>query len=162
VMDQLHDLHAVALPQTMIASEIEALKQQMLQQFQMYAAKEQPDLPDDLFTDQAERRVSVGLIVRQIVDKAELEPDADRVKERIETMAQQYAEPQQVVNWYYSNHEQLHQIEMAVLEEQVIEHVLDNAAVEKVQSNYEDIMAGTAIQTPEAEDGEDDTAEPED
>ena len=152
VMDQLHELHTVQLPQTMIKAEIDALKQQMLQQFQMYAAgKDQPELPDDMFVEQAERRVSVGLIVKEIVASAELEADAERVKARIETMAEQYAEPQQVINWYYSNPEQLQQIEMAVLEEQVVDHVLESATVETIASSYEEVISGNAVKPAEAE-----------
>jgi trigger factor len=161
VMDQLHALHTIQQPQAMIKSEIDALKQQMLQQFQMYGANQaQPELPDELFTEQAERRVSVGLIVKEIVGRAELEADTERVKARIDTLAEQYDDPQQVVNWYYSNQEQLQQIEMAVLEEQVVEHVLDAATVVEVASNYEEIIAGNAVKTAETEEVEDaETAE---
>ena len=64
VMDELHRLHSVQLPQAMVSQEIQNQKQQMLQQFQMYGQGGQApdiDLPDDLFTEQAEKRVSVGL-----------------------------------------------------------------------------------------------------
>ena len=153
VMDQLNELHSLQLPQAMISREIEVLKGQMLQQFQMYGAQPggQPDLPDDLFQEQAERRVTVGLIVNEIVSAAEIEPDPDKVRERVETMAEQYAEPQQVINYYYSNAEQLQQIEMAVLEDQVVEHILQEATVESLPSSYADIISGKAIPEPEPE-----------
>lgn len=151
VMDQLNELHTVQLPKAMIDREIEVLKGQMLQQFQMYGAQPggQPDLPDELFSEQAERRVAVGLVVNEIVSDAGVEPDPDKVRERIETLSEQYAEPQQVINYYYSNAEQLQQIEMAVLEDQVVEHILGQATVEELLSNYADIIAGKAI--PEAD-----------
>jgi trigger factor len=151
VMDQLNELHTVQLPQAMIDREIEVLKGQMLQQFQAYGAQPggQPDLPDELFQEQAERRVAVGLIVNEIVSDASIEPDADKVRERVETLSEQYAEPQQVINYYYSNPEQLQQIEMAVLEDQVVEHILGESTVEIVESNYTDIISGKAIPEPE-------------
>jgi len=100
----------------------------------------------------------IGLIVNRIVETAELIADPDTVRERIEVLAQPYAEPQQVINYYYSNADQLRQIEMAVLEDKVIDHVVARAVVEIVPSNYADIIAGTAIaadadkdaQSPEA------------
>jgi trigger factor len=163
VMDQLHRLHNVQLPKALIANEIQSLRQQMLQQFQMYGARaQQPELPDELFREQAERRVAVGLVVNEIVTSAKLEASAERVRERIEVMASEYAEPQQVVNWYYGNPEQLQQIEMAVLEDEVVDHVLSSAQVEPVPSSYQDVMAGKAIAEPEAETGaetDDDDAE---
>lgn len=145
VMDQLNALHDVPLPGALVKSEVDALRQQMLQQFRMYGGANQPTLPDELFREQAERRVTVGLVVNEIVKKAEIRADADRVRARIEETAEGYAEPQQVVNWYYSNQEQLQQVEMAVLEEQVVEHVLDAAQVEVVASSYQDIVSGKAV-----------------
>jgi trigger factor len=151
VMDQLAALHDLTLPNAMVAREIDALRQQMLQQFQMYGAQGmQPDLPAELFQEQAERRVKVGLVVNELVSTQDLQADPERVRERIETMAEGYAEPQQVINWYYSNQEQLEQIQMAVLEDQVVDHVLDQARVETVVSNYRDVISGKALE-PEAD-----------
>jgi len=148
VMDQLHELHTLLLPRTMIAREIEALKNQMLQQFrtpEQNATAPDIDLPDDLFQAQAEKRIAVGLIVNEVVSAASLEPDGDRVKARIEMLAAAYAEPEQVVNYYYGNAEQLQQIEMAVLEDQVIDHILDKAEVEIIEASYSSVISGTAI-----------------
>jgi len=150
VMDQLSALHEVALPSAMVARETDVLRQQMLQQFQMYGAQgAQPELPGELFQEQAERRVKVGLVVNEIVSSQGLQVDPEKVRERIQTLAEGYAEPQQVVNWYYSNQEQLQQIEMAVLEEQVVDYVLEKATVESVASTYQDVISGKAIESEE-------------
>ncbi len=150
VMDQLSVLHEVALPSAMVARETDVLRQQMLQQFQMYGAQgAQPELPSELFQEQAERRVKVGLVVNEIVSSQGLQVDPEQVRERIQTLAEGYAEPQQVVNWYYSNQEQLQQIEMAVLEEQVVDYVLEKATVERVASTYQDVISGKAIESEE-------------
>ena len=77
-----------------------------------------------------------------------LKSDPVKVRERIEDIAKTYVQPEQVINWYYSNKNQLSQIEMAVLEDQVVEHILENADVSEVHSNYEDIMAGRAVPQP--------------
>ena len=154
VMDELHKLHTVQLPKAMVSQEIQNQKQQMLQQFQMYGQNgEAPeiDLPDDLFADQAEKRVSVGLIVNEIVTSANLVADEERVKARVEQLAAGYADPAQVVSYYYSNPEQLQQIEMAVLEEQVVDHILEQAAVEVVSTSYQDAISGAAIAAEEKE-----------
>ena len=157
VMDQLNELHTVQLPGAVVKNEIQALKDQMLQQFQMYGqqgAGNQIDLPDDLFTEQAERRVTVGLIVNEVVSEAGLTADPERVKQRIEEMAAGYAEPQQVINYYMSNAEQRQQIEMAVLEDQVVDHILEQASIEEVVSNYNDVISGAAIAPEEAAESE--------
>jgi trigger factor len=101
-----------------------------------------PELPDALFEEQAARRVAIGLVVREVIDQAKLQTDPARVRERIERIAEPYAEPRQVVQWYYANPEQLETVEMAVLEDQVVEHVLAAASVDVIKSSYADVMAG--------------------
>ncbi|HEY6597948.1 MAG TPA: trigger factor [Pseudomonadales bacterium] len=110
-----------------------------------------PDLPDELFRAEAERRVKVGLVVNELINVHGLKSDPVKVRERIEEIAKTYVQPEQVINWYYSNQNQLSQIEMAVLEDQVVEHILENADVSEVHSNYEDILAGRAVPQPDAD-----------
>jgi trigger factor len=158
VMEQLHALHTVQLPQVMVAREADQLRQQMMQQFRMYGANGQPDLPQELFREQAERRVAVGLIVNEIVRSAGLKVDSAAVRARVESLAEGYAEPRQVIDWYYNNAEQLEQIELSVLEELVVNHVVSQAQVENVPSNYRDIVSGKAL-TPPAADADKDEVE---
>jgi trigger factor len=159
VMDQLFELHEVQLPKALVRDEVQSLRQQMLQQFQMYGGSRQPELPDELFSDRAARRVALGLVVNELVSSAGIKADADKVRKHIEQLAEGYAEPQQVINWYYGNPEQLQQIEMAVLEEQVVDHVLAKAKVESVPSSYQDIVAGKALPGMADASGEESSAE---
>lgn len=157
VMDQLDKLHDIQLPRALVQSEIGQLKQQMMQQFQMPQGASMPDLdlPDELFTEQAERRVKLGLVMNEIVQSQSITADADKVRERIETMAASYADSEQVVNYYYSNPEQLNQIEMAVVEDQVVDWLLENGQVSAVQSSYQEIIEGKAVPAgPDATDGD--------
>jgi trigger factor len=147
-MDQLNTLHKIQLPRVMVEREMQNLRQQMLQQFRMYGAGGQPDLPLDLFKEQAERRVNVGLVVNEIISSAKLKAEPAQVRARVERMAEGYAEPQQVISWYYGNPEQLEQIEMSVLEDQVVEHVLAAAKIEAVPSSYQDVVSGRAATPP--------------
>lgn len=142
VMDGLLNANSVDVPKALVASEIDALRGQMMQQFG--GAAENMDLksilPDDMFTEQAERRVSLGLIVGELVKKEELKVDADAVKAMVEEMASTYQDPEEVVNYYYSNRELLAGVESAVLEDQVVDFILDKAKVEEVKSEYEDVI----------------------
>jgi trigger factor len=146
VLDALEQTHEVPLPAAMVAREITGLREQMMQQMAQYAqGNEVPQFPDDMFDDEARRRVTVGLIVNEIIRTASLEADPDRVRERIEELAKPYGQPEQVINWYYSNEQQLNQVQMAVLEDQVVDHVLECAQVEELESSYEDIVAGRVL-----------------
>jgi len=107
-----------------------------------------PELPDNLFRSEAERRVKVGLVVNELISAHGLKADPTRVRQRVEDIASTYVQPEQVINWYYSNEAQLSQIEMAVLEDQVVDHILENASVSEIDSNYEDVIGGRAIPQP--------------
>ena len=142
VMDKLIEAHEVDLPKALVAGEVEALRNQMMQQF----GGAQPNmdlqslLPDDMFTEQAERRVALGLIVGEVVKSAEIKVDGDRVREMVEEMASTYQDPEEVVNYYYSNQQMLASVESVVLEDQVVDHILDNAKVTETESTYEDVI----------------------
>jgi trigger factor len=152
VMKELDRLHEVQLPAALVQREIQNLRQQMLEQMQIRGGNRLPDLPDNLFEDEARRRVKLGLIINQIVDNEGLEADPARVRARIEQLAESYPQPQQVIEFYYGNERQLQQIEMSVLEDQVIDRVVEKAHITEVPSSFEDIISGkVGPDAPEAE-----------
>jgi trigger factor len=139
-MDGLVNLHEFDLPAALVTQEIQRMRQQMMQQFGGGQQFDPSILPDDLFKEQAERSVRLGLVVRAILDKNEIKADADKVKARVEEIAEQYEKPEEVVSWVYSNPQQLQQIEGAVLEEQVVDLVLESAKVEEKTMPYQDAV----------------------
>ncbi|MEC7414323.1 MAG: trigger factor [Pseudomonadota bacterium] len=150
VMDGLSKIHEFLLPDDVVRREIQALKDQMLSQFQMPQGQApQLDLPDELFKDQAEQRVRVGLVVNEIIVKHELKADPELVDAQLQTIAEPYDEPDQVINWYRSNPEQMQNIEMGVLEDQVVDLILSQSAVEDVVASYADVLSGAAIADPD-------------
>ena len=54
-----------------------------------------------------------------------------------------------MINWYRSNPEQMQNIEMGVLEDQVVDLILSQSAVEDVVASYADVLSGAAIADPE-------------
>ena len=140
VMDGLAGQHEFDLPEPLISQEVDRMRQQMAQQFGGGQQFDASMLPAELFKDQAERSVRLGLVMRAILDKHELQADAERVKTRVEEIASQYDQPEEVVNYVYSNPQQLQQIEGAVLEDQVVDLVLESAKVEEKSQSYQDAV----------------------
>jgi trigger factor len=144
VMDAMVDAHTdLQLPQALMKQEITVLKRQMVQQFGGAAESLDIDslLPDDMFTEQAERRVRLGLVLNEYISSNELKADADKVKETIEGFASTYEDPQEVINYYYSNDQQLQEIQAMVLEETVVEQLLEQAVVTEKQCSYKEVMS---------------------
>ncbi len=160
VMDGLAKIHDFLLPHAVVHREIHTLKDQMLSQFQMGPQAQAPELPDELFQDQAEKRVKVGLIINEVISREHLEVDAAQVDARLQELAQSYGEPDQVIAFYRNNPQQMQSIEMGVLEDQVVDHILSVATVTTVDASYDDIVSGVAFADPEAEAADDDPADP--
>lgn len=148
VMDALIESHTTELPKALINSEIDALRNQMLQRFggqkQNFDVKSL--LPDTMFQEEAERRVTLGLIVGEIVKSAKLKPDAKRVKAMIDDIASTYQDPNEVVEYYNANPELMSGVESAALEDQVVEHILAQAKVVEQESTYDEIIKANANQ----------------
>jgi trigger factor len=92
----------------------------------------------------------VGLIVNEVISASKLVADSDKVEVKLQELAASYGEPDQVVEWYRSNPEQMGNIEMSVLEDQVVDHIISDAEVEEVVASYADVISGSAI-APEPE-----------
>jgi trigger factor len=152
VLNELHRIHDVQMPASMVAAEITAQKQQMAERMRDYArGGTLPDMPDDLFRAQAERRVKLSLVLNAIIEQRGLTADGARVRARIEQIAKPYAQPEQVVAWYYSQERELRQIELSVLEDQAVEHVLASARVTEEPSDYQTVIRG-AVQADRGHD----------
>ncbi len=140
VMDGLSETNEVDLPQSLIDQEVSRMRQEVVQQLGEGAQLDPSMLPAEMFSKQAQKRVKLGLIVSSIVDTNNLEANADKVRETIEEMASSYQEPEQVINYYYSNEQQLNQIQNMVLEEQIVEFVLETAKVTDKTVSYDEAV----------------------
>ena len=155
IMDGLVDSTEISVPKALVNDEIDRMRQDMVRQFGGGQQFDASMLPAELFEDQSIRRVQLGLIVNAIVEKNNMVVDADRVREKIEEIASSYEQPEQLVNYYYSNEEQLKQVQSLVMEEQVVESILSEAEVTDQEMPYEE-----AIKPPEqAEQAEDEAAQ---
>ena len=65
-----------------------------------------------------------------------------KIKEIIEERAKNYKEPQQVINYFYSDEEQLKNIESISLEEQVVDLLTSSAKSNEEELTYEECISG--------------------
>lgn len=144
VMDAVVDAHAdLEIPAALVGQEINAMRNQMMQQFggmQNQNLDLKSILPDDMFKEQAERRVKLGLLIAEMISKFDLKADSAKVKSFIEDIASTYQDPEEVINYFYSENEQLASVESRVLEDQVVEKLLESANVEEKPSSYQDAL----------------------
>ncbi len=138
VMDGLLSVNEFDIPKALISDEVERLKSQFSER--LPAGTEVGKLGDDMFTDEASRRVRLGLIIAEIVKINEIKPDSDLVRTRIESAASTYQDPQQVIDYYYNNPEMMQNVEGLVLEQQVCDWVLNQAKVNEIDKSFKEVM----------------------
>ncbi|MFT7288220.1 MAG: trigger factor [Halieaceae bacterium] len=147
VMDTLFETYAeLEIPTSLIAQETEALRNQMFQQFGGAGASAKDLdlkslLPDEMFAENASRRVKLGLVLAELITHFELRTDPEALRAAVEEIASTYQDPEEVVNWYYANQQQLSSVESKILEDQVVERLLESAAVTEMPCNYQDAIA---------------------
>ncbi|MFT6103471.1 MAG: trigger factor [Granulosicoccus sp.] len=145
VMDQLIEANKVDMPSALIASETEALRNQMMQQFGGMQQNKDLDLksllPDEMFKEQADRRVGLGLLLSEVVKDNKLTVEADRVTSTIEELAATYDDPQEVINYYNQNPQLKSGIESSVLEDMVVDLILEKATITEKTVTYEDAVS---------------------
>ena len=153
LMDALISDLDVAIPAALMSNEIQQLKHQTVQQMGGGQGFDPHSMPVDLFREQAKRRVTLGLILGEVISQQSIQADADKVRDAVEEIAATYESPEEVVKWYYSNEEQLQGIESSVIEDQVFDYIIEQAQVSDKEVSYQDVIK------PESQGGEaEDTA----
>lgn len=144
--DALVDKNEFDVPNAMLAAEIDRQRNLMLQRFaQQFGANpntfDKNMLPDELFEDQALRAVRLGVLVGQIIDKQKLEVDQERVTAFIAEAAENYEDPNEVIEYFTKDKQERAGIEAVVLEDQVVEYILSQAKVTDKEVKYQDLLA---------------------
>ncbi|MEE4278540.1 MAG: trigger factor [Halieaceae bacterium] len=144
VMDAVIEAYKdLEVPAALVSQEIDSLRQQMFQQFG--GAGQDLDLrsllPDDMFREKAERRVKLGLVLAELIRSHDLKADPEALRAAVEEIASTYQDPEEVVNWYYANQEQLAAVESKVLEDAVVEKLLESAEQTEKACSYQEAIA---------------------
>ena len=145
VMDALIGAATFEVPKSLVESECQARVQAAraeLTQRGVPNADKMP-IPADAFTAEAERRVRLGLLVSELVQKAQLQAKPEQVRARIEEFAANYEKPAEVVSYYLSDRARRSEVEGIVLEDNVVQHALAQAQVEDEQVPFDQVMGTT-------------------
>lgn len=145
VMDALLKLAELEAPKALIEQDQErliAMARQDLEQRGVPNAAQAP-IPAELFKDQAERRVKLGLVLAELVKENKLEAKPEQIRAEVEEFAKSYEDPKEVVRWYYSNKQRLSEMEAYVVESNVVEFVMGRAKVTDKTVGFEELAGQT-------------------
>ena len=140
VMDALLARNPVTVPDALMREEVERLQAQVAESGA--PAKGTPGSED--LESAARRRVGLGLIIAELVRVNRIAVDPVRVRTAVEGIAASYENPDEVVQWYYSDRDLLSGVESMVLEDQVVDWVAERAGVQEVPSGFRELIRPAA------------------
>jgi len=143
VMAGLLEHNSIIAPSALVSEEVTSLRAQAAQRMgQDPESMDEGSFPDELFREEAPRRVQLGLLISEVVKKYKIELNQELVDDTIEKMAISYEQPDQVRAYYRQNQQARSSIEGMVLEDQVVAHILEHAQVTEKEVGFEDLMNG--------------------
>lgn len=139
VLNAVFEANKIDLPKALVDQEIEGLKKQAEK---MYGeqAKLMHDASASHYEEEATRRVSLGLLISEVIKANEIKVDDAKVREMIESMAEAYQNPQEVIDMYYKHNDSLEQVKALVLEDQVVDFILSEMKVTEKTSTFDEII----------------------
>ena len=145
VMNALRKAHSFDLPQAFVKDEAQRLADEMKQNFaQQGLDASNFDLPADMFTERAEQRVALGLLLPALVEEFKLQATDEQVKAIIADVADSYEDPQEVMDWYFEDRSRLAGPTNLAVEANVVDYVLGKANVTEKALSFEEVMGANA------------------
>lgn len=140
-MDALLKVAQFDLPKALVEWEMHRLMQQTAKEMEQRGmAMKGMQLPPELFRERAEKRVKLGLILADLVEKYELKAQPEKVRALLEDYAQSFEHPEEVVRWHYADPSRFQEIENLVLEENVVDWVLARVKVSEQALAFAELM----------------------
>lgn len=144
VMQALLNAVVVETPKALVNLELDRLMQSTKDDLKERGMKvKDVPLPKELFQEQAERRVNLGLILSELVKVYNLQAKPEQVRALIEDFAKSYENPGEIVKLHYSSKERLNEAESAVLEDNVVAWVLEKASIVEKKITFDELMGTT-------------------
>lgn len=132
VLDKLLEMHSFDVPKALLDQETERLREEAAARFN--AAKLSPEqkkamIPDEILAPQAVKRVSLGLLVSEVIKQRKIEVDQARVERMLDEVSEDYEQPEQVKQYYRSQPRMMQGLHAVVIEDQVVDSLLDGGKV---------------------------------
>jgi trigger factor len=141
VMDALLKITDFEVPKVLLEGEVQTLMQQTTEDMESRGMKMKGmPLHPDLFTERAEKRVKLGLILAELMQKHGLKAQPQQVKTMIEDYAQTFDESEQIIRWYAADPKRMLEVENLVLEENVVSWAMSQARVTDKRAVFNELM----------------------
>ena len=137
-MEGLLDANPVEVPKALIDQEAHAMQHEAMRQLGIEDHAQAPEIKN--FTENAEKRVQLSLLIGKLVDENNIEVDSDRVRERVEQLCAGYENADEMVRSYLADPQVMAQLEPMVIEEQVVDWIIQNGKERTKRVGFKEYM----------------------
>jgi trigger factor len=138
VMNGLLESNPIDVPKTLKHQEMHSLQKEAMQRMGLEDVEQAPPL--DNFEEGAEKRVALGLLLRQVIVDKKITVDDGMLRTRVEELCAGYENAEDMVSMYLSNPQVMQQIEPMVVEQQAINWIIENAATKDKKVSFKEFM----------------------
>jgi len=142
VMESLLATNPLDIPQALKHQEAHSLQHDAMQRMGIEDHDQAP--PIETFSEAAEKRVRLGLLLRQVIADKDLKADEAKIREHVEDMCASYENSAAMVEMYMSNPQVMQQVEPMVVEQLAIDWLLENGKVKSKKIAFKDYMNAPA------------------
>ncbi len=144
-MSALLETNPIDVPAAMVDAEAQQMADNARRDLESRCA-EMKNIPVNAswFTDQAAKRVRLGLIVAELVKDKDLHVQPADVRAVVDDFAATFEDPQEVVRWYYSQPQRLQEAEALAMENKVVDWVLAHTQVTVKDAAFDELMGNAA------------------
>ena len=139
VLTALLDANPIEIPQTLKAQEMHSMQHEAMQRLGIEDHEQAP--PVENFAEQADKRVRLGLLMRQLIADQSIVLDEDALRAHVEQMVGGYDGAEEMANMYMSNPQIRQQIEPVALEQLAVNWLVENSKVTSKTVTFTEFMA---------------------
>ncbi len=137
-MKGLLETNPIEVPNSLVAQEMHAQQHEAMRRFGIEDHDKAP--PVENFRPLAERNVRLGLLLRQLIEDADLKVDPERIKRKVEEICSSYESPDEMAAAYFGNPQVMARLEPVVLEEQAVDWLVEHGIASTREVGFKEYM----------------------
>ncbi len=138
VMESLYAANPTDVPNVLIEGQIRDMQVEAMRRSGAKDPSQAP--PREPLLEPARRRVTLGLLLNDVIRRENLVVDRTRVNERLDEMVSAYGDAAAMKRAYLQNADAMRQVESLALEDQAVDWILAHAKVREVVSSFKELM----------------------
>jgi trigger factor len=143
VMEKLLENNPIAVPKSLIETELDRLAKNWRERFAMHKPKVEKDIPEFPRKDvekQAQRNVSLGLLLSTVIKENKIQVEQQNLRDKVEDLASVYDDANKVIDWYFSDQNRLMEVKSLLLEEKAIDYIASKANIVEKKVEYKEAV----------------------